>query len=341
MIHTHLRRVIAGEHLTRVEAAEVMRQLMEGTVTPAQQGALLTALHMKGETVEELTGFAEVMRQHAVPVSLGEDEAVDTCGTGGDGGKTFNVSTATAIVAASLSVKVAKHGNRSVSSRSGSSDVLEALGVEVQQTATEAAATLRQLGICFMFAPQFHQSMRHVMSTRQQLGFRTVFNLLGPLTNPAGVKRQLLGVYDRALTEPLARVLQALGSERALVVASEDGLDEISVSATTQVSELCDGQVQTYHLEPAHFGLPQHELTDVAGGDPTVNAASIRAVFAGKKGAARDIVVANTAAVLYLAERANSLREGARLAEQALDDGAAAAKLNEMTAYTGGERHVS
>lgn len=336
-----LRRVVDGEHLSRAEAAFVMEQFMEGNATPSQMGAFLTALRMKGETVEEITGFAETMRRKVLPVKHPFATAVDTCGTGGDGGKTFNVSTATSILAAGMGVPVAKHGNRSVSSKSGSADVLEALGFSGQMSAEEAQAALAEIGICFMFAPLFHQSMRHVMPTRKELGIRTCFNMLGPLTNPAGVKRQLVGVFSQSLTELFASVLKELGAERALVVASDDGLDEISVSAPTQVSELKDGQVTTYNITPETLGLNFHPLSAVEGGDATHNAAIIRNIFAGEKGAPRDIVVANTGAVLYLADIANNLPEGVRLAAKALDEGAAEAKLNEMVAFTGGKRRVS
>lgn len=335
-----LRRVVDGEHLSRTEAAYVMEQFMEGNATPSQMGAFLTALRMKGETVEEITGFAEIMRRKVLPVKQFPN-AVDTCGTGGDGGKTFNVSTATSILAASMGVPVAKHGNRSVSSKSGSADVLEALGFAAQMSAEEAQTALAEIGICFMFAPLFHQSMRHVMPTRKELGIRTCFNMLGPLTNPAGVKRQLVGVFSQSLTELLASALQELGAERALVVASDDGLDEISVSAPTQISELRDGHVTTYKVTPESLGLNLHPLSAVAGGDAAHNAAMIRNIYAGERGAAREIVVANTAAVLYLADVADNLQDGVQLAEKALDEGRAAAKLNEMVAFTGGKRYVS
>lgn len=337
----YLRRVADGQHLSRPEAAYVMQQVMDGKATPSQIGGLLTALRMKGETVDEITGFAEIMRRKVLPVKHPFQNAVDTCGTGGDGGKTFNVSTATSILVAGMGVPVAKHGNRSVSSKSGSADVLEALGIAAQMSAEEAQEALEEIGICFMFAPLFHQSMRHVMPARKELGFRTCFNILGPLTNPAGVKRQLLGVYSQSLTKLLACVLRELGVERALVVSSDDGLDEISVSAPTQVSELRDGQVTTYRITPETFGLGLHPLSAVSGGDAFHNASVIRGIFAGEKGGPRDIVVANTAAVLYVAGHAPSLQDGARQAAKALDEGVAKAKLVEMTAFAGGKRYVS
>lgn len=336
-----LRQVVAGEDLTRLEAADLMQQWMEGKGTAAQIGALLTALRMKGETVEEITGFAEAMRRKVLPVKHTVPDAVDTCGTGGDGGKTFNVSTATSILAAGMGVPVAKHGNRSVSSRSGSADVLEALGVEMHMSAEEAVEALHDIGICFMFAPIFHPSMHHVMPMRKELGIRTCFNVLGPLTNPANVKRQLVGVYDPSLTELLAWALNKLGVERALVVTSDDGLDEISVSAPTRVSELRDGNVITYELTPEDLGLATHPLHAVSGGDAEYNAAIIRRIFAGEKGAPRDIVVANTAAVLYLADHVDSIQEGVLRAKRALDEGIAQAKLSEMVTFKGGKHRVS
>lgn len=336
-----LSRVVEGKHLSRSQAAGVMQKMMEGRATPSQIGGLLTALRMKGETVDEIAGFAETMRRKVQPVAHSFPNAVDTCGTGGDGGKTFNVSTATSILVAGMGIPVAKHGNRSVSSKSGSFDVLEALGVAAQMSPQEAQKALAEIGICFMFAPLFHRSFHHVMPMRKELGFRTCFNILGPLTNPAGVERQLLGVYSQSLTELLAAVLRELGAERALVVASDDGLDEISVSAPTKVTELRKGHIKTYKITPADLGLQSHALAAVAGGEAAENAAIIRNLFNGEKGAARDIVVANTAAVLYLADRAPSLSEGARQAEQALDDGVAQNKLNEMVAFTGGKQHVS
>lgn len=336
-----LRRVVSGDDLTRSEAADLMRRWMEGKGTAAQIGALLTALRMKGETVEEITGFAEAMRQKVLPVRHTVPGAIDTCGTGGDGGKTFNVSTATSILAAGMGIPVAKHGNRSVSSRSGSADVLEALGVRMHMSAEEAAAALHEIGICFLFAPIFHPSMHHVMPMRKELGIRTCFNILGPLTNPANVKRQLVGVYDSSLTELLAQALNQLGVERALVVTSQDGLDEISVSAPTQVSELRDGRVTTYEWTPEELGLTSHPLRAVTGGSAEYNATIIRRIFAGERGAPRDIVVANAAAVLYLADRVESIQEGVRQAERALDEGVAQAKLNDMVTFKRGKHCVS
>ncbi|MFC4078083.1 anthranilate phosphoribosyltransferase [Salinithrix halophila] len=331
MIQQSLAKVVDGKDLTRRESRELMAAMMEGALSPAQAGAALTALRMKGETVGELTGLATAMREKATRLPAIPSEAVDTCGTGGDGGRTFNISTAAAIVAAGAGVKVAKHGNRAVSSKSGSADVLEALGVDIQQTADDAARALEKTGICFLFAPLFHQAMKHVMPTRKELGFRTCFNLLGPLANPAGVKRQLVGVYDPELTEPVAEVLLSLGSERVMVVSSLDGIDEISVTAETQISEVKDGTVHTRRVTPEELGLTRGTLEDLAGGDANVNARLIRRVLEGEPGPCRDVVLANAGAVIAIAGKALSLKEGIQLAAEAVDRGAASAKLKEMT----------
>lgn len=325
-----LAKILDGGNLEREEASALMGAMMEGTVPPAQIAAALTGLRIKGETVEELTGLAFAMRAKAEPFPQSASDAVDTCGTGGDGGKTFNISTAAAIVAAAAGVPVAKHGNRAVSSRSGSADVLEALGVPTQLSPEEAGKALQKQGICFLFAPLFHQAMKHVMPVRRELGFRTCFNLLGPLSNPAGVKRQLVGVYDPNLTQPVAEVLTRLGSERVLVVAGLEGIDEISVAGETRISESRDGTIRTFYLTPEELGLSRHPLSALAGGDAEQNAAIIRGVFRGEPGAPRDVVVANAGAVLYLAGHAASLGEGVEIAAAVIDRGAAEAKLQEM-----------
>lgn len=330
-----LNQLILGRDLTRSQAKEVMYAVMDGEATPAQIGAMLTALRLKGESLDEVTGFAEVMRAKANRVTTEQDQLLDTCGTGGDGGNTFNVSTAAAIVAAAAGVRVAKHGNRAMSSKSGSADVLEALGVNITLTADQAKACLEQVGICFMFAQSFHQSMKHAAAPRRELGFRTIFNLLGPLTNPAGADRQLMGVFDRNRTQLVAESLRELGLKRALVVASEDGLDEISVCAPTYVTELNNGQITSYVIEPKQIGLSQHQLSELAGGDAAGNAEIIKAVFAGEKGARRDIILANAGAALYLSEQANSIAEGVKVAAKAIDSGLALQKLHALVTCTG------
>ncbi|KIL41593.1 anthranilate phosphoribosyltransferase [Gordoniibacillus kamchatkensis] len=333
-------KLLGGQALDRQEARSVMTEVMEGAATPAQIGSLLTALRIKGETEEEITGFAEIMRQMATPVRTESTNLLDTCGTGADGADTINVSTAAAIVAAAGGVRVAKHGNRAASSKCGSADVLEALGVTIALSPEQARECLERIGICFMFAQVYHQSMKHAAGPRRDLGFRTVFNLLGPLTNPAGADRQLLGVFDRAKTETLAAVLRELNVKRALVVASLDGLDEISVSAPTKVTELKNGDIRTFELTPADLGLAESPLAAVKGGDAAHNAAVIRRVLQGEKGACRDIVVANSAASFYVTGKTDTMREGAELAARVIDSGEALAKLEQLIQVTGELNHV-
>ncbi|WP_040951181.1 anthranilate phosphoribosyltransferase [Gorillibacterium massiliense] len=340
-VQSAIARVAGGNDLSREEARMAMEEIMDGRATAAQIGSLLTALGMKGETADEIAGFAEIMRSKANRVNTENFGLLDTCGTGGDGADTFNISTASAIVAASGGIRVAKHGNRAMSSKSGSADVLEALGVNIQLDNGQAAACLDRVGICFMFAQNYHQSMKYAAGPRKELGIRTVFNLLGPLTNPAGADRQLIGVFDRSKTELLARVLQALGLKRSLVVGSLDGLDEISVSAPTRVTELKDGALQTYEVTPGELGLGTYKMQDVAGGDAAANAEIIRSVLQGAKGACRDIVLANAGACFYVADRAASIREGAALAAEVIDSGRALAKLEELIQYTGDISYVS
>jgi anthranilate phosphoribosyltransferase len=334
-------KVIGGQHLNRMEARDVMTDIMEGAATSAQIGSLLTALRMKGETIDEIAGFAEIMRSKATPVRIEQVNLLDTCGTGGDGAETINVSTASAIVAAAGGVRVAKHGNRAASSKSGSADVLEALGVNIHLTGQQAAECLERVGICFMFAQVYHQSMKHAAGPRKELGFRTVFNLLGPLTNPAGADRQLLGVFDRSKTELVASVLQALKVKRALVVASLDGLDEISVSAPTQVTELKGGEIRTYELSPGDLGLSSYKLQDVKGGDAKTNADIITRVFLGEKGAYRDIILANSGACFYVTGKAATLKDGVELAANVIDSGQAYDTLKKLIQFTGELSHVS
>ncbi|MGO4494527.1 anthranilate phosphoribosyltransferase [Paenibacillus sp. 2RAB27] len=340
-IQQALGKVISGNHLSREEARSVMSEIMDGEATQAQIGSLLTALRIKGETFEEITGFAETMRSKAVQVNVHQSDLLDTCGTGGDGADTFNISTTAAIVASAGGIRVAKHGNRAMSSKSGSADVLEALGVKITLSGEQAAKCLERTGICFMFAQAYHQSMKHVAAPRKELGFRTVFNLLGPLTNPAGADRQVLGVFDRTKTEMLAQSLQALGLKRAMVVASEDGLDEFSISAPTKVSELKSDLITTYTITPDDLGLRAHSIKDVAGGDAALNAEIIRHIFAGEKGPYRDIVLANAAACFYVTGHVGTLQQGVKLAAEVIDSGRAEQKLQDLIQYTGELCHVS
>lgn len=323
-----------GISLTREQARNAMESIMTGAATPAQIGGLLLALRMKGETTDEITGFAEVMRSFAGQVGTSREHLLDTCGTGGSGIHKFNISTASALIAASASVRVAKHGNRSASGRAGSADVLEALGVNIGLSGSQAAECLDRIGICFLFAQTYHPSMKHAAGPRRELGVRTVFNLLGPLTNPAGADRQLLGLYDASRTEQIASVLGNLGARRAMVVAGLDGLDEISVSGPTRVSELVDGVVRTYDITPEELGLSRYPLEDILGGDALDNAQIIRGVLSGERGARRDIVLANAGACIYTAGSAADLAEGVRMAAHIVDSGLALNKLEQLIRIT-------
>jgi anthranilate phosphoribosyltransferase len=325
-----LEKVVRHEDLTAGEAAAAMREVMEGRAAPAALASLLTGLVMKGERPAEIVGLAQTMREHAVQLQTPVADAFDTCGTGGDRSGTFNISSAAAVVIAACGVPVAKHGNRSVSSRCGSADVFEALGVNIDATPAIVERALRETGLAFFFARTFHPSMKHAAQTRSDLGIRTAFNLLGPLTNPAGATRQLVGVPRPELTELLARALMMLGSQRAWVVHGADGIDEVSTTGYTKVSECRDGKVNTFYVHPADFGLPKSAPSDLRGGDAAANAAIARRLLAGEGGATRDIVLLNAAASLLIAERAGTIREGIAAAAEALDGGRAAAILEKL-----------
>jgi anthranilate phosphoribosyltransferase len=348
------------QSLDRAEAREVMSEVLGGRCTDAQIAALLIALRMKGETVEEIVGFAEAIRAAAAPLpirgaaasavsgtgrdalaeessiesSLIESSLVDTSGTGGDASGTFNISTATALVTVGAGVRVAKHGNRSISSKCGSADVVEALGINIQLSPERAAQCLREVGICFLYAPNLHPAMKQVQTVRRELRMRTMFNLLGPLTNPAQASGQVVGVYALDLAEKLAEALSMLGLHRALVVHGLDGLDEITITDKTRIAEARDGSVRSYEVEPEEFGMPRGTLQDIAGGDATENAAIIRAVLAGKKSPRRDVVLLNAAAALVAAGRADRIAEAIPLAVQSIDSGAAAQKLEALARFT-------
>lgn len=330
-----LEAVIAGQDLGRERARAVMTAVMAGEVPPARLGGLLAALRARGETVDEITGFAEAMRAGAVPVRCRREGLVDTCGTGGDASGTFNISTATALAAAGMGIPVAKHGNRAVSSRSGSADVLEALGVNLELGAARLGELLDELGLAFLFAPVLHPAMRHAGPVRRELGVRTVFNVLGPLTNPAGAELQLLGVFDPALCEPLARVLGALGSRRAFVVHGAGGLDEVSPLGPTRVAELRRGVVRTFSFDPAEAGVERCTAADLAGGSPAENAAIISGILAGRPGPAADAVALNAGFVAVLAGRAPDFRAGVALARASLLTGAALRLLERLAAAGG------
>ncbi|MFC4103717.1 anthranilate phosphoribosyltransferase [Paenibacillus xanthanilyticus] len=337
-----LAQLTSGAHLTREEAREVMSIIMRGEATGAQIGSVITALRMKGETKDEITGFAETMRALSSRVQTEQEGLLDTCGTGGSGIHKFNISTASAMIASAAGVRVAKHGNRAMSGKAGSADVLEALGVNINLTAEQAARCLEAIGICFMFAQLYHPSMKHAAGPRRELGIRTIFNMLGPLTNPAGADRQLLGLYDRSRTETVAGVLGELGLRRAMVVSSHDGLDEISISDSTQISELAGGSVRTFDITPEELGLTRRPLSEVIGGDAAENAAIIRRIFGGEEqGAYRDIVLANAGACIYVGGQANTLREGVEAAALIIDSGKAQQKLYQLIETTGEVAHVS
>ncbi len=325
-----IEKVVRHEDLTADEAAAVMREVMEGRAPAAPLGALLAGLVMKGERPAEIVGFARTMREHAVKLSQPAGEVFDTCGTGGERSGTFNISSAAALVISACGVKVAKHVNRSVSSRCGSADVFEELGVDIAAPAPVVERTLHDANIAFFFAPTFHPSMKHAAQTRRELGIRTAFNLLGPLTNPAGATRQIVGVPRPELTELLARALMLLGSARAWVVHGADGIDEISTTGYTKVSECRDGSVTTFYVHPADFGMPKATADELKGGDAARNAAIVRDVLEGRHGAPRRIVALNAGAALFVAGRAASVAEGIRMASEAIDSGAARGTLERM-----------
>lgn len=346
MILDALHRIaVHHQSLSRDEAHAVMTEVLTGKCTDAQIAALLVALHMKGETVEEIVGFAEAIRGAATPLDLdansvldasgtGRDALVDTCGTGGDASGTFNISTATAFVAAGAGVRVAKHGNRSVTSKCGSADVMEALGVKIDLPPARIAACLEEVGIAFLFAPAMHSAMKYVQPARRELRLRTVFNLLGPLTNPARATCQVVGVYSADLVEKLAEALSMLGLRRALVVHGSDGLDEITITGPTRVGEVRDGRVQSYEVTPEECGLQRAAMEEISGGDAAMNASLIREILSGKKSARRDVVVLNAAAALVAAGRADHLREAVPVAAGAIDSGAAQQKLDTLVRFS-------
>jgi anthranilate phosphoribosyltransferase len=333
MIREAIAALVDGRSLTEAEAAAVMEEIMSGEATPAQFGAFVTALRLKGETVDEIAGMARVMREKARRVHV-EGVLLDTCGTGGDARGTFNVSTAAAFVAAGAGARVAKHGNRAMTSRCGSADVLEALGARIDLSPEQVKACLEETGVGFMFAPSFHPAMKFAAGPRREIGVRTVFNILGPLTNPAGAACQVLGVAEPSLAETMAQVLARLGSRRALVVHGRDGLDEMSISGPTLVCELAGGRVRQYEVTPQEVGLTLYEAASVAGGTPEENAVALREVLAGRPGPQRDIVLLNAAAGLVALERAAALAEGVALAAQAIDSGAARERLDRFVAVT-------
>ncbi len=334
MIDVAIRKVVDGKNLGRDEMHEVFGEVMDGRATDVQKSALLIALRMKGETAEEITGAALAMRERVSPLTVDRERIIDTCGTGGDGRGTFNVSTIAALVAAGAGASVAKHGNRAVSSSCGSADVLAELGVAIDLDAARMSEVLSRTGISFLFAPKLHPAMGAVAGIRRELGVRTIFNVLGPLTNPAFARRQVLGVYSLHLVETLGRVLLALGAEHALVVHSADGLDEISISAATYVCEVRDGDVRGFELTPEEIGAGRHAMTEISGGDARENARIAREVLGGADGARHEIVAANAGAALYVSGAATTIREGVEMARESISSGQAMTKLQELVAVT-------
>jgi len=314
--------------------ASVMRLIMTGDATPAQVGGFLIGLRMKGETVEEVAAAASVMRELSTRVNVDNEHLVDTCGTGGDASGSFNISTASAFVVAAAGGKVAKHGNRSVSSKSGSADVLEAAGVNLEQTPEQVAACVNDIGVGFMFAPMHHSAMKHAIGPRREMAVRTIFNVLGPLTNPAGAPNQVLGVFSKDWVEPLAQVLKQLGSDHVLVVHANDGLDEISIGAETQVAELKDGEIATYTVQPEDFGMQRADISEIKADDAGHSLRIIKSVLANEAGPAKDIVCLNAGAAIYAAGLATSFAEGVGRAQEVIANGEAAAKLEQLVTAT-------
>ena len=332
MIKEAIVKIVSKEDLAYDEAYQVMNEIMGGETTPTQNAAFLAALSTKSakaETIDEISGCAAAMREHAIPVETGLD-TFEIVGTGGDGAHSFNISTTSLFVLAAGGVKVAKHGNRAASSNSGTADCLEALGINIQQDPETCKRLLEEVGACFMFAQKYHSSMKYVGSIRRELGVRTVFNILGPITNPARPAYQLLGVYDEYLVEPMAKVLSSLGVKRGLVVYGQDKLDEISVSAPTTVCEFDGGEYRTYTITPEDFGLTRAQKSDIVGGTPAENAQITLDILSGVKGPKRDIVLLNAGAGLYIAEKADSLAAGVKLAAELIDSGAALKKVDEL-----------
>ena len=333
MIRESIDTVVSGQSLSMEDASLVMREIMEGEATPAQLGAFLTALALKGETTQEIAGMAKVMREMALQVKV-DGELIDTVGTGGDGKNTFNISTATAFVAAGAGLKVAKHGNRAASGSCGSADVLEALGVQIELSPEAVAQCVNEVGVGFMFAPAFHPAMRYAGPVRREIGIRTVFNILGPLTNPAGAQTQLLGVAFPELGGIMAEVLGFLGSHHAMIVHGHGGLDEISLSGDTSVWEVRGGEVEEWTLHVEDTGLPETPIEAIRGGTKEENAATMRRVFQGEQGPVRDMVLLNSAGVLMVGDKAESIRKGVEMSADIIDSGAALAKLDQMIEVT-------
>ncbi len=337
MIKAAIIRAINHEDLPYHEAEGVMDEIMSGAATEVQASSFLTAMNMKGETVEEITAFASSMRRHCLPVPPAS-EALEIVGTGGDGTNTFNISTVSSFVISAAGVQVAKHGNRAASSRCGAADVLESLGADISISPEHSVSMLNDIGICFLFAPLYHQAMRHIAPVRRELGVRTFFNLLGPITNPMNVKMQLLGVYDASLIDKLARVMMNLGISRGMVVHGHDGMDEISICDKTSVCEIQDGMMTNHVINPVRYGFELCRPEDIRGGDASENAAILKAVLSGERGPQRDVVLLNSGAALHMAGRCGSIGEGVTMAATAIDDGRALRKMEDFIDISKGAR---
>ena len=340
-LREHIRLAVEGVHLSREQAASALDAMLDGNAPVTQMAALLVALRMKGETPDEIAGAAQALRSRAARVEVSPERLIDTCGTGGDSSHTFNISTTAAFVAAAGGARVAKHGNRAVSSKCGSADVLAALGVEVELSPEAVGACIDECGIGFLFAPRHHAAMRHVAPVRKDLGLRTLFNLLGPLANPAGARRQLLGVYSPQLVPVLARTLAELGCDRAFVVHGEGGLDEISTAGATVICEVRDGSVRQFELTPEEAGVEKAPLEGLRGGDAQQNAEILRGVLRGEKGPRRSAILLNAGAALAAAGVCESIREGVRLAERAIDSGAALDRVDRLVSATRARKAAS
>lgn len=334
MITEAIKKLVENQDLTYDEALACMDEIFSGEATEIQTAGYLTALRMKGETVEEISASAKGMRNHATQLEHEGLEVLEIVGTGGDCANSFNISTTSGLVAAAAGVPIAKHGNRSVSSKCGAADVLEALGVNITIAPEKMSEVLQKTNVCFMFAQVYHKAMKYVAPVRKGLGIRTIFNILGPLTNPANASMQLMGVYEEALVEPMAKVLSKLGVKNGMVVYGQDCLDEISLSAPTTVCEIRDGKFKTYVIEPEQFGLKKCDKKDLEGGNPEENAAITRAILSGEKGAKRDAVVLNAAACIYIAKKADTMQEAVKIAEEMIDSGKAMEVLNQFVALT-------
>ncbi|MFA5334367.1 MAG: anthranilate phosphoribosyltransferase [Candidatus Omnitrophota bacterium] len=334
MIREAIAKLVRSEDLSRAEVELAMEEIMTGQALPAQIGSFLTAMRMKGETIEEIVGAAVIMRKHVTRIKTRHPVILDTCGTGGDESQTFNVSTIAAFVVAGAGIAVAKHGNRCVSSKCGSADLLKELGVNIETEEHAVSRCLDEIGVGFLFAPALHKAMQYAVGPRREIGIRTMFNILGPLTNPAGATHQLLGVYDYKLTKPVAQALGELGSKHALVVHGDDGLDEVTTSDSTQVSELKGGKVTSYEITPMEFGIRKSKPGELKGGDASQNAKIAIAVLSGEKGPQRDIVIINAGCAIYAADGAKSIKEGIEIAEESIESGEGLKKLEQLKEAT-------